>query len=512
MIVLAGPPGAGKTTVAKAVADRRGGTAIDLDQHIERTRGRSVADVIRQDGETAFRALEQSALAELAPEADVVLALGGGTLVPRSSCRDARRLGPVCGLTASPNVLDERHAAGNVDRPLSADGAAALLDTRREAYASVDFDVDAERTPERITNDVLERVADLRTLVSVVGDTKTRVLVGRGLAEAVRGAVAAQRPTRPVVIVADAGVPTDAVSAIVDRIQALYPIVRIDVPGGEDVKTWSSLEATLERAIDAGAGRQSVVVGIGGGATTDLAALVASLLGRGAPAVLVPTTLLSQVDASVGGKCAINSAHGRNLIGAFHPAEDVIVDLDLLASLDERETRCGLAEMLKIGIIADASLFDRIVETGGAEIDTVARAIALKAAVVAEDPYEGGRRKCLNLGHTLAHALESASGHTLRHGEAVAIGICAAARYSHALGLTSQATVDRIVDGIGRVGLPIYAPEGLEEAASAYLLADKKSGIGSIDFIAVQGLEEVSIHALRLEEVQRELVRYGGRP
>ncbi|MEQ8979767.1 MAG: bifunctional shikimate kinase/3-dehydroquinate synthase [Deltaproteobacteria bacterium] len=510
MIVVGGPPGVGKTTVARHAALRWGSVAIDLDTQLEERLGRTVATLIRESGEDAFRDAERDALGSVDPSRAAVLALGGGTLVRPESARAARRLGPVVGLVASPEVLDRRVSADATDRPLQRPSS-ELLDKRREAYASVDFDVAAEDDADVVAANVEARTKDTVTLECPVGDVQTRVIVGRNLIDAVRGAVAVQRPTRPVVVVLDAKVPAARRSAIVAGIEALYPVVTIEVEGGEAVKTWSVLEDVTERALAAGAGRQSVVVGVGGGATTDLAGLVASMLGRGAALVLVPTTVLSQVDAAVGGKCAINSRSGRNLIGAFHAAQDVVVDLDALPSLDPAEMRNGLAEMLKMGILADASLFDRIVEAGAPDVASIARSIELKAQIVASDPYERGARKTLNLGHTLAHALETASDHTLRHGEAVAIGLCAAARYSAALGLAHPDVVARIEAGIARVGLPTHSPEGLDDRAAAALGHDKKSGSTQIDFVAIRTLEEVQLVALSLEEVRRELIRHGGR-
>ena len=510
MIVVSGPPGAGKSTVARATARRLGGAALDLDELLEEKLGTTVGTFIRERGEAAFRDAEAAMLRSCDADAPV-LALGGGTLVSKDGCLAARRLGPIFGLQLESAALDERLRGDETDRPLLAPTTQLLRD-RRETYASVDRRVAGDRPPDDIAAELVDSIRGLRLVLAQVGEHETRVLVGRELATAIRGAVAAQRPTRPVVVVADAGVPLATRTRVIEAIASLYPVVTLEVPGGEPTKSWSSLERAIEDAIAGGAGRQSVVVGIGGGATTDLAGLVAHLLGRGAPLVLVPTTVLAQVDAAVGGKCAINTSSGRNLVGAFHPATDVLVDLDLLESLDAQQTRCGVAEMLKIAIIADGALFDRLAAHGGPDLDAVARCVALKAAIVARDPFEGGERKHLNLGHTLAHALESASDHTLPHGEAVAIGICAAARYSHAQGHASEAVVQRIVQGVERTGLPTFAPDDLLARAVPYFGRDKKSGSTHIDFIAVQGLEKVRTLALPLDQVRRELIRYGGRP
>jgi 3-dehydroquinate synthase len=223
-------------------------------------------------------------------------------------------------------------------------------------------------------------------------------------------------------------------------------VVVAQVPGGESVKTWTSVGALLERAIEGGCGRQSAVVGLGGGATCDAAALTASLLGRGAPVVLVPSTLLAQVDASVGGKTAANVG-GRNTVGTFHAASDVVIDVALTRSQDERAVRSGLAEMLKVGIIADPILFDTVIRDRRADRATVLASVLRKAEIVAQDPSEHGLRKVLNLGHTLGHALEAASDFQMLHGEAVAIGIAAMARFSAERGWLGEGEKARIVHG-----------------------------------------------------------------
>jgi 3-dehydroquinate synthase len=291
----------------------------------------------------------------------------------------------------------------------------------------------------------------------------------------------------------------------------LFDVVEIPAAGGESVKTWSFLGEVLEEAIAKSCGRQSVVLGIGGGATCDLAALAASLLGRGAPVVLVPSTLLAQVDASIGGKAAVNMKHGRNLAGAFHPASDVLVDGALLASLDPGELKSGLAELAKIALIADAGLFTAIAARKSASpaIPHIARAIALKAGIVAKDPYERGERKLLNLGHTLGHALESASDFSWRHGEAVAVGIAAVCRLSAERGWIGVDESEEIIRAIEGLGLPVAAPEDLLRRSAAYLHADKKADAFGVDLVAIHGTGKVSLKRLSSNELI-DLVRCGG--
>lgn len=507
-LVLAGPPGVGKTSVGRAVAAARGGHAVDLDALVSRRAGRTPAELIRGEGEAALRREEAAALAELPPEG--VIALGGGTLTTFAGRAAARAAGLVVGLSASPETLQARLQSSGDERPLLAEGLSTLLTRRRRAYASVDKQVDAEGPVEAVASRVLAEAEGVHRLEARVGDAVTRVLVGRGLGAAVAGAIAHLEPTRPVLALLDAGVPEATRRRLLAPVEALFDVVTRVVPGGEVVKTWAVAGEVLDAALAAGCGRQSVVLAVGGGATCDLAGLVAHLLGRGAALVLAPTTLLAQVDASVGGKCAVNMAAGRNLVGAFHPATDVVADLDTLTSLSPAEHRSGLAELLKMGVIGDAALFARVAAGAPVGPAEVARAVALKAAIVAQDPFEGGLRRVLNLGHTLGHALETASGHQLRHGEAVAIGMAAVARLSAARGWARGEDAQEIVDGLARVGLPTSAHPSLLSAAGDFIGADKKSAAGQVALVAIERLASVVVQTLSLDEVREGLLRYGG--
>lgn len=511
-IVLAGPPGVGKSTVARALGARRGTAAIDLDDAIAVRAKRPVPEIIRQDGEAAFRAIEAETLAAL-PEHHRIIALGGGTLTTPRGRSAARARGRVFGLSAGARTLNERLQQSGGDRPLLSDPTrlSALLAEREKSYAAVDRTVDAEGEVEQVVDRVVEASDPLSLLFADFGADRTRVLIGADLASACAGAVAAIAPTRPVLLISDRGVPSAKRRAYREAIGAWFEVVEVEVEGGENIKSWSFLGELLERALAAGCGRQSVVVGLGGGATCDLAALAASLIGRGAPVVLVPSTLLAQVDASIGGKAAVNMSAGRNLAGAFHPATEVFADVALLESLDAGELTSGLAELAKIALIADAKLFTEVASRGRAAPlpEHVGRAIALKADIVRRDPYERGERKLLNLGHTLGHALESASDFSWRHGEAVAVGIAAVCRLSAERGWVGVEESETIVHALEGLGLPTAAPEDLLRRSAAYLRADKKADAFGVDLIAIHGLGKVSIKRLSSNELI-DLVRCGG--
>ena len=516
-LLLSGPPGVGKSTVARVAAGRLGWRSLDLDELIAQRAGRRSAAIIREEGEARFRALEAEVLLSM-ETSRAVMALGGGTLTSPSGVASARAAGTIVSLEAAPETLSDRLSGSAEDRPLledrSAAGVAELLARRGHAYAVADRRVSAEGSVEEVAGRVLDASAGLEIVRARMGaepgSSETRVVVGRGLMDTVVGAVAAQAPSRPVLALLDAGVPEPWRARLLERLAALFPVIPITLPGGEPVKTWATLGAVLDAAIAAGCGRQSVVLVVGGGAMCDLAAMAANLLGRGAPLVAVPSTLLAQVDASVGGKCSVNMTGGRNLVGAFHPASDVISDLDLLESLSAAERRSGLAELFKMALIGDAGLFEHLERGGEVGATEIARSIALKAGVVARDPFERGERRILNLGHTLGHALEVASSYALRHGEAVAIGVAAASRFSAERGWLQPLERDRILAALHRRQLPDAAEPALLAAAATHIATDKKSNSDTIAFVGVHGVARVAVHELSLAEVQRGLVRNGG--
>lgn len=509
-VLLAGPPGSGKSTVGRTVAERRGLPFVDVDDLIERRTGTSTADLLTQRGEAHFRSREVEALAALVGREGVV-ALGGGVLTTEQGRTLARQIGPVVGLRVDEAELERRVANHTQVRPLLARGFGPLLAERARTYASVDALVDGHGIPEDVAARVDARSAELRVVLSDFLDDQTRVVVGRNLNEAVVGAVHHLQPRRPVLLVADEGVPEARRSALIAALEAEDPVHVESVPGGEPSKSWSVLGGILDRALRAGCGRQSVVVGIGGGAVCDLANFAAHMLGRGAPSVLVPSTLLAQVDASVGGKCAVNHADQRNSVGAFHAPRDVVTDLELLESLPPEDYRAGVAEVLKMGLIGDAALFSALERGDRPTVDMVARAVELKAEIVAQDPREHGLRKVLNLGHTLGHGLEAASGFTLRHGEAVAMGLVATARASVRAKYALPEVAERVEAAVQRWQLPTRPARELLEAAGRHFGADKKSDAHAIDWVALRQVGEVAIERMSLDDVRATLVELGER-
>ena len=271
-----------------------------------------------------------------------------------------------------------------------------------------------------------------------------------------------------------------------------FDLIRLSVPEGEQAKVLETARELWDRLLDEGCDRSSTVVALGGGAVGDLAGFVAATYMRGMNFVQVPTTLLAQVDASIGGKTAIDHPRAKNLIGAFHQPRLVLVDPAVLATLPEREFRSGLAEVIKHGIVLDAGYFEDLEASVqallGRDLTTLERVVAgscrLKAGIVERDEQEAELRWVLNYGHTVGHAIEAATGFRVwTHGEAVSLGIAAEARLAERLGIGSPAATKRQVSLLAAVGLPVAGIQVEPAAVVEALSRDKKSRDGRIPFV-----------------------------
>ena len=318
-----------------------------------------------------------------------------------------------------------------------------------------------------------------------LGDRSYRVLVGAGTVDAV-ASVLPPGASRAVVVT-QAGVPLrEALLGALSSAGLITDVVEIG--GGEHDKTLATIEMLCRRFADIGLTRRDVVIGLGGGLVTDVAGFAASVWHRGIPVVQVATSLLAMVDAAIGGKTGVNLPEGKNLVGAFWQPSGVICDLDALATLPEREQRCGRGEMAKYHFITGDDLLNADLET------RIARCVEIKAEVVAADEREGGRRALLNYGHTLAHALEITSGHELAHGEAVAIGLAYAARLGYRLGRIDADRValhDRVV--VEEYGLDIALASDHDPEELVALMGRDKKALGGLTFVldGPRGLEVV---------------------
>lgn len=323
------------------------------------------------------------------------------------------------------------------------------------------------------------------------------VWLGAGALDRLGQVVAASAPAHRVALVTDEAVALlhaeRALQAL--ALQAAAEPIVVAIPAGEAHKTRDTWAAVTDQLLAAGCGRDTTVVALGGGVVGDLAGFVAATYLRGVPVVQVPTTLLAMVDASVGGKTAVDTPHGKNLVGAFHPPAAVLLDPALLGTLPAADLRAGAAEALKHGVIASEAHFADVeallpaLVRGAAGVDVAALtrlvgdSVAIKAAVVAEDLREHGRRKTLNFGHTVGHAVESAGGYALRHGEAVAVGMVVESAIAERLGVAGAGTAARVRAACAAGDLPVAVPPGLTaEQILAATRSDKKARAGRVEY------------------------------
>jgi 3-dehydroquinate synthase len=352
---------------------------------------------------------------------------------------------------------------------------------------------------------------DATTVAVALGDRSYDIVIGRGVLASLGARIAALRPGTKVHIVTDENVAhlhLGATKAALDH--ARVAMTGTIVAPGEASKSYRVFEQVCESIIAAHIERGDLVVALGGGVIGDLAGFAAAVVRRGLDYVQVPTTLLAQVDSSVGGKTAIDSAQGKNLIGAFHQPILVVADTALLDTLPAREFRAGYAELVKYGLLGDAAFFSwldknwREVFSGGpAREQAIAVACRAKAAIVARDERETGERALLNLGHTFGHALEAACGFSdrLLHGEAIATGMALAFEFSaRRQGLVSKADAARVIGHLAETGLPtrpadIAGPLPSVDQMMELIAQDKKVKRGMLTFILVRGIGEAFIEA-----------------
>jgi len=292
-------------------------------------------------------------------------------------------------------------------------------------------------------------------------------------------------------------------------------VVEIVVPDGEQAKGWQTLEQVFDALLAARCGRDALVVALGGGVVGDLAGFAAAVYQRGVALLQVPTTLLAQVDSSVGGKTAINHARGKNMIGAFHQPRAVISDVTTLDTLPARELRCGLAEVIKHALALDAAFVDwlegnmqdLLARERAALVYAIKRCCELKAEVVAADEREAGPRAALNFGHTFGHAIEAGAGYgAWLHGEAIAVGMVMAAELSVRLGLIRKEETERLRKLILRAGLPVSGPALAPEKLMELMALDKKAAQGKVRFVLLEAVGRAALRGGVPEELVREAI------
>ncbi len=501
-MVLVGFMGSGKSTVGPHLAQRLERPFVDLDGVIEADAGRSVAEIFSSEGEAGFRERESRCLQRTLAREGSVVAVGGGAPMREDNWARIRSGNTVVALIADPAEL-ARRLNGSSDRPLLQPGApsviASLLPSRLSRYLEADVVVKtdgidpvevAEQVHGRLSGGGLQRI-----LIDVPGSPH-EVTVGYGLAHLVPAALQRMKVSGGVVVITDGRVAARHAQPLIDALAADGVTARLHlVPSGEAAKELAVLAGIYEALAAAGIDRQGALIALGGGAVGDVTGFAAATWMRGVRYLQLPTTLLAMVDSSIGGKTAINLPAGKNLVGAVHQPSAIFCDLAYLATLPGVEYRASLAEVIKAAIIADRSFADWLAANLPAVLarepaavrEAVGRAIAIKAAVVAEDPQENGARAILNYGHTVGHALERAAGFgTLRHGEAVAWGMEVAALISMRTGACAAESVAVQHALLRDAGLLADRPAVAHAKLIVAMRHDKKSRSGELRWVLLR--------------------------
>lgn len=493
-IVLTGFMGTGKTTVGKLLAERLDLPFVDMDEVIVERVGMSVAEIFEKHGEPTFRAWESVIAAELGADAEPkVIATGGGTFLNPANLEALRHATLIC-LVASPEQIFRR-IQHETQRPLlkSDDPQARieqLLYERRLIYNQIRWQVptdwfNVEEIADNIQN-IWKREAAIRASETRVKNPEGSypLLIDHGLLTKIQDILDIyELANRRTIIITDSNVVKLHGEALLGAIPNSALVV---MSAGETFKHMDTVNHLYNQVAQHGLDRQGLIIALGGGVVGDTAGFVAASYMRGVRFVQIPTSLLAMVDSSVGGKVGVDIPMGKNLVGAFKQPDLVIIDPDVLTTLPEEELRAGMAEVIKHGFLANLDLLRDDMPL----MERIKTAIQVKIEVVEEDPYEQGRRAYLNLGHTFGHAIERVSGYSWRHGDAVAVGMVAAAYLSNRLLMLNNDDKDFIENTIAKAGLPTryrhYSPESIWDA----MALDKKWAGGKSFFVLLEGLNK----------------------
>ena len=535
-IYLIGMPGSGKSTIGRALAKCLDLTFIDADHALTERTGVAIATIFELEGEAGFRSREAALISELCTQTEILVATGGGSILSAENRQQLHATGVVIYLRARLDDIWMRTRQDNKRPLLRTENPrailAALLETREPLYAEIaDLVVETVGYPKvtRLAQDIADRLAQNQlwdppsahykrrmtnntpphstNLQVSLGERSYPILIGPGLLTDVANLVPYLIVPRVVLVTNDTIHPLYG-QALTDGLRrAGIHVVTICLPDGEKFKDWPALNQIFDALMENACDRKTTIIALGGGVIGDIAGFAAATYQRGIPYIQIPTTLLAQVDSSVGGKTAINHPRGKNMIGAFYQPQLVLADTDTLKSLPDREYRAGLSEVIKYGIGLDAGFFDwleaNIDALNSREANALAYAIKrsceIKARIVAADEREttkDGGRALLNLGHTFGHAIETALGYGVwLHGEAVACGMLLSARLSHQLGAIDMPSLARITALLNTAGLPIEMPDIATSLMLEHMGRDKKNEGGNIRLILLANIGVAIIDA-----------------
>jgi shikimate kinase/3-dehydroquinate synthase len=514
-LLLNGFMASGKSTLGRLVAQRAGRAFVDLDERVEVRAGLRVHEIFAQHGERTFRQWEAEALDEvLSSGRPDVVAVGGGALLVRARRLRALEHAVVVALGAEVEETLRRAEEQPAQRPLLSHASAVeqvehLLEQRAPAYAECHARLDTTgRAPDELAAQLLE-LWQRDGVAVAAGEQSYAVEIGSDI-------VLARLPewTRGrsrILLVSDRNVAPRHAGPVLEALGGPGVVDLIELPAGEIYKTLRTVEGIWQRASALGADRSSLFVGLGGGVVTDIAGFAAAGWMRGVPWLAIPTTLLAMVDASVGGKTAVDLGQAKNCVGAFWQPSAVFCDVKYCATEPARGLS-ALSEVVKTALIGDPELLELLERESAAVLrrepgvtgEIVRRSIRVKARVVGQDAREQGIRAALNLGHTFGHALEAAAGfERLSHGEAISLGLVAALRLGQRLAVTPAALVARVTRLLARLGLPTDLQAEPLDAAAELLGLDKKRKGRRVKFVLVREPGRIEFRNLELGELTR---------
>ena len=513
--------GSGKTTVGRALAKQLNKRFIDSDHEIEARTGVSIPVIFEIEGEASFRQREADVIRDLTAQDGIVLATGGGAILNEQSRKYLHERGTVVYLRAAINSILQRtrydksrpllrtpdprkklEELAAQREPLYQEIAHLVIDTGRPnvQFLMQSILTQLQHMPGALSTQnslAMPQQFNAKTLQVELGDRSYPIAIGQSLLTS-RELLSKHIQGQRVVVVTNTVVAPLYLPSLEENLRALGKhVTSIVLPDGEEQKTWASLMLVFDALLEAKCDRHITLLALGGGVIGDLTGFAAASYMRGVPFVQIPTTLLSQVDSSVGGKTGINHTLGKNMIGAFYQPQAVIADTSTLTTLPDRELSAGLAEVIKHGAIIDSAFFSwieaNIEQLRAKDPEALAHAITrsceIKADVVRQDEREGGLRAILNFGHTFGHAIESGLGYgKWLHGEAVGCGMVMAADLSFRMGYIDYVSKVRIQKLVEAAGLPVLAPNLGEERWLELMEVDKKNEGGKIKFILLKPL------------------------
>lgn len=493
----------GKSRIGAMLASKLHRPLYDLDALIEKEQATSIKEIFRKKGELYFRGLELQTIKKLAHIDNAIIVCGGGVTTFFESLSLLRNLGELFYLDANFALILERLEKSS-KRPLGIHSQAdigrlkSLYLFRRPLYMSIahNIDVNHENREQTCTEiitrfNALKELSHIKSIMVNDGQTKYNIFLTNSSDKKLDAIINYTGLNNHRIILVTSDTLSVQLKPFIDKIINRGNTQLITIQDGEKHKNSHSIEHIYRELCERGCNRSSLLIALGGGNVGDVAGFAAATFMRGIPVIQMPTTLLAMVDSSVGGKTGIDLEYGKNLVGAFHNPKAVIIDTDFLKTLPEEEFACGMAEIIKHAIIGDPQLFSEL-EHEIAPATLIERAVRVKTELVFADPRENNVRAHLNLGHTFAHAIEKVSNYTIKHGQAVAMGLVLATNLSHKRGFLANDFRDRLLMLLKKYNLPTELPPHMDKKALIDAMAhDKKRDSLGLKFILPWDLGDV---------------------